>query len=534
MPSDDTIQYVKEWLFDHGIEEHQLGYSPGRDWITVGLPVSVIERILQTEYFLYKDGDAIAIRAPEWSLPQHLHDHIEAIQPTSSFFQVSAKLPRSLTPVRENYDNPLKITNLNRLTDDFSDGPGNHIDLNNPPSDLTPSQACNTSAVTPLCLRTLYGTLSYVPQVPERNQMALTNYLGEFNNRSDVRLFLEAYRPDAADAANNFVAKEIGGAINQQSPADSAQLERGVGREGNLDAEVMIGIGYPTPLVTYTTGGPAPPFQVEAFAPTISHERYLTWLQYVLAQPSLPSVISTSYADLEPTIPYAYAKRVCETFAQLGARGVTVIFGSGDSGVGRPEECHSNDGNDTPEFVPHFPDCCPYVTSVGATRNIEPEVVAYNDNNGFVSGGGFSKYFSRPAYQDKAVGAYVVSLGNKYEGMFNKNGRGYPDIAAQGYRYVTFWNGTKKLVDGTSASAPTMAAIISLVNDALIADGKPVLGFLNPWLYSEGFKSFTDITIGSIKGCNTSGFPAAVGWDAASGFGTPVSLCATEPSQNIY
>jgi tripeptidyl-peptidase-1 len=75
-----------------------------------------------------------------------------------------------------------------------------------------------------------------------------------------------------------------------------------------------------------------------------------------------------------------------------------------------------------------------------------------------------------------------------------------------------------------------MAAIISLVNDALIADGKPALGFLNPWLYSEGFKSFTDITVGSNKGCNTSGFPAAVGWDAASGFGTPVRLCVTDRS----
>jgi tripeptidyl-peptidase-1 len=80
------------------------------------------------------------------------------------------------------------------------------------------------------------------------------------------------------------------------------------------------------------------------------------------------------------------------------------------------------------------------------------------------------------------------------------------------------------LINGCSASAPTAASIVSLVNDALLAAGKPVLGFLNPWLYAGGYKAFTDIVNGSATGCNTTGFPATVGWDAVSGFGTPVSL----------
>jgi tripeptidyl-peptidase-1 len=68
-----------------------------------------------------------------------------------------------------------------------------------------------------------------------------------------------------------------------------------------------------------------------------------------------------------------------------------------------------------------------------------------------------------------------------------------------------------------------MGAVIALVNDALIAEGKPTLGFLNPWLYGGGWKAFTDVTVGESTGCNTTGFPAAVGWDPVSGFGTPVS-----------
>ena len=77
---------------------------------------------------------------------------------------------------------------------------------------------------------------------------------------------------------------------------------------------------------------------------------------------------------------------------------------------------------------------------------------------------------------------------------------------------------------GNSAATPTASSIITLVNDALLAAGKPVLGFLNPWIYSVANESFTDVTKGSSIGCNTTGFPASEGWDAVSGFGTPVSL----------
>jgi hypothetical protein len=79
------------------------------------------------------------------------------------------------------------------------------------------------------------------------------------------------------------------------------------------------------------------------------------------------------------------------------------------------------------------------------------------------------------------------------------------------------WNGTVRTVGGTSASSPTFAAVIALVNDALIAAGKPSLGFLNPWLYKGAYKALTDVTSGSSIGCNSTGFPAAVGWDPVTG-----------------
>lgn len=67
-----------------------------------------------------------------------------------------------------------------------------------------------------------------------------------------------------------------------------------------------------------------------------------------------------------------------------------------------------------------------------------------------------------------------------------------------------------------------MSSIISLVNDALISSNKPPLGFLNPWLYSKGYKGFTDILSGNSQGCGVTGFPVTKGWDPITGFGTPV------------
>lgn len=62
---------------------------------------------------------------------------------------------------------------------------------------------------------------------------------------------------------------------------------------------------------------------------------------------------------------------------------------------------------------------------------------------------------------------------------------------------------------------------MALVNDALLAQGRPVLGFLNPWIYGGGFAALNDVTTGTSYGCDTSGFPARNGWDAVTGWGTP-------------
>ncbi|KAK6992573.1 peptidase S8/S53 domain-containing protein [Favolaschia claudopus] len=155
------------------------------------------------------------------------------------------------------------------------------------------------------------------------------------------------------------------------------------------------------------------------------------------------------------------------------------------------------------------------VTSVGSTGGITEVGSSF-------SSGGFSNYFGIPSYQSADVASYLAAIGSTNSGRFNRTGRAFPDVAAQGESFEIAWNNQFGLVDGTSASAPTFASIIALINDQLVAAGKPVLGFLNPFLYSStGRAAFNDITSGTNPGCNTNGFSARAGWDPVTGLGTP-------------
>jgi len=89
-PADDTVGLVQAWLHDHNITTSTL--STTKDWIYVTLPVAKIERLLQAEYSVYRhEDDYTLVRATEWSLPMHLHEHIDVIQPTTSFFRPMRK-----------------------------------------------------------------------------------------------------------------------------------------------------------------------------------------------------------------------------------------------------------------------------------------------------------------------------------------------------------------------------------------------------------------------------------------------------------
>jgi hypothetical protein len=82
----------------------------------------------------------------------------------------------------------------------------------------------------------------------------------------------------------------------------------------------------------------------------------------------------------------------------------------------------------------------------------------------------------------------------------------YPDVSAQSRRFLIYYKGNPALISGTSAASQTFGAVVALLNDALLAAGKPPLGFLNPLLYGAGAEGLNDITQGNNPGCGTPGF----------------------------
>lgn len=108
-------------------------------------------------------------------------------------------------------------------------------------------------------------------------------------------------------------------------------------------------------------------------------------------------------------------------------------------------------------------------------------------------------------------------LGSQNAGLYNPNGRGFPDVAAYAVAFDIIYDGYDVGVAGTSCASPTFASVVSLLNDELLAAGRPVLGFLNPWLYSVAAPALAlnDIVDGNNYACSdgTTGFNATVGWD---------------------
>jgi len=244
-----------------------------------------------------------------------------------------------------------------------------------------------------------------------------------------------------------------------------------------------------------------------------SGDPFLDWiLQQQKEGDNSAWVHSISYGAVEKYIDKKFQTTMDTEFQKFGATGRTVLIASGDNGA----RCSS----DQSSFQPEWPTSSPYVVSVGATR---PSDVHFERSVSW-SGGGFAESYKRPDYQVAAVNQYLSQNGIPPTSYFNVNGRAYPDVAALGVDYQIVVNGQLQAVDGTSASTPTLAGVVSLLNDLRFKQGKKPLGFLNPWLYTEVSKvpgAFFDIKNGNNAVDPCPGFPATPGFDAISGWGVP-------------
>jgi hypothetical protein len=235
-------------------------------------------------------------------------------------------------------------------------------------------------------------------------------------------------------------------------------------------------------------------------------------------------IVSDSWGLCEDFLPPSFLQAESDELQLAAAAGLSFYAASGDSGS---SDCKSVQPTDT-SLVVDDPASQPFVTGVGGTTLHSADGA---DSTAWKhGGGGISRNWSQPSYQS----------GNPHRSYDNGakcgNPAGFcrqvPDIALDANPntgYIVECTSTASgcpsgipwfPVGGTSAGAPLMAAITADANTSSLLHGGHRMGFANPLLYSDP-TLLSDITQGS-NSINGSGlYKARVGYDPATGLGSP-------------
>jgi len=286
--------------------------------------------------------------------------------------------------------------------------------------------------------------------------------------------------------------------------------------ETELDVQIIHAIAPGAGIVVMTS-------PVDETEGTIGLPEFLKLEQYAVAH-HLGFIFSQSYVASEATLADRTGQQLVKMYSNfykqiITQEGFTVVSGSGDNGATDWGNIAATKLAPTPTV--NFPADVPWVTAVGGT-NLVRAASGYDETAWPGSGGGLSKFFSEPTFQQGMPQAAQSLLAGH---------RGLPDIAADANPdtgMAFYFDGQWVQTGGTSASTPLWAGILAMTNQMA---GHP-LGFINPGIYKLGIstnaqRDFRDITSGdnSVHQGNiqVQGFQAGAGWDGVTGWGAPLA-----------
>ncbi|KGO73973.1 Peptidase S8/S53, subtilisin/kexin/sedolisin [Penicillium italicum] len=489
-PTEKSVNDVRSWLESAGIAKDRITQSINKQWIQFDADAEELESLLHAKYYVYSHAETgrshVACR--EYYLPNSVREHVDYITPGISL--------REVTGVRRSADKQKRsLGGILPILEPILQPIENLL------SEVLP--LCS-QAITPQYIQQMYN-ISEGHSVTKGNELGIFEGIGDVYAQEDLNLFFSNLYSKIPHGTHPTLKSVDGG----KAPVDLFHA----GSESDLDFQISYPIIWPQDSILfqtddmnyenyYTFSGFLNTFLDAidgSYCSTISHfdppylnpadGGYKGSLQCGVYDP--PKVISISYGSAEADLPISYRRRQCAEFMKLGTMGVSVVVASGDSGVA------GRGGHPTPS-------------------------------------GGFSNIYKAPDYQAQAVADYFEKTKLSYpyyesvdnssfgenNGIYNRIGRGYPDVSAIGDKIVIYNKGKAMLVGGTSASAPVLTGILTRINEERLAAGKSTVGFVNPVLYAHP-EAFFDVTKGTNKGCKTDGFPAAEGWDPVTGLGTP-------------
>lgn len=259
--------------------------------------------------------------------------------------------------------------------------------------------------------------------------------------------------------------------------------------------------------------------------------------QYIVKH-ALAPVVSTSYGSCEQQMGAAELAFYNSLWEQAASQGMSSFVASGDAGAAG---CSYGSAYSGPSTAVTGLCNSPYSTCVGGTEFNEgsnyaayrattnstgyglalgylPEVV-WNESgsNGgtglWASGGGASQVYAHPSWQQKVSGTSGAN------GM-----RAVPDVAMSAAchgGYIIYENGSSWVISGTSAAAPSFAALMALVVESQGGTGQ---GNANAGLYpllNVAHNPFHATPSGNNSGPGVNGFTASGAlYNLATGLGS--------------
>ena len=364
------------------------------------------------------------------------------------------------------------------------------------------------SCQTPLSMRTAYGIEPLIQK----------GYTGKGQTIVDIVSFgSPTLQQDINVFSQQFGLPPI--TVQQISPLNVPTYDPrgdrpGWGDETTLDVEIMHALAPDANIVVLVS----PVAETEG---TIGLPEFRQLLQYTIDH-KLGSIVSLSWGASEATLAdsagQAEVHKWDALFQQATTQdGITLLASSGDNGATDFTDLQGT--KLAPATTSSFPNDDPWVVSVGGT-SLHRNGTAFTESAWSDSGGGMSKFFAKPSYQ-QTLPASAQSILQNRRGLPDVSGNADPSTGLAMYEH-----GSWSTAGGTSASAPMWAALAAIANQM----AGHALGFINPALYKVAASAryqqdFHDITVGnnsvSGQGVQVEGYNAVPGWDAITGLGTP-------------
>jgi hypothetical protein len=261
-------------------------------------------------------------------------------------------------------------------------------------------------------------------------------------------------------------------------------------------------------------------------APNVAGDQVTFDLFNRIASDDTAQVVTTSWGNCEAMVPTGDLNTENSIFQRMAVQGQTVIAASGDSGSEDCFDLSSTPPDTSTALAVDDPGAQPDVLSAGGTTltstgvasqtawnncySVPESSCAVNAGAGTIGagGGGFSAHWPKPSYQP-GVNTH----------------RAVPDFSfpadPMNSSVVVYFDGSWIGVGGTSVASPTNAGFFADTNQGCFNR----IGMVAPTLYANGNSSnFTDVVSKNNDFTDTNGgrYAAGVGFDAATGLGTPI------------